>query len=190
MLSKRFLLAAIATTALAQNEAYAQCGGQNWTGSKSCVSGYACKYSNAWYSQCLPSSGSGGSGNSRPTTTKAAAAPTSAPTSSSGSSGSSSSGSGGKYQASFTEYGSGDQNGSGNCNTATTACGFYTSPGYSAAVSQNEFGVGPVCSPFMTATAQTLMHSIGCRRWPSLRHLLETHRRDRQQRRHRLQRRQ
>ncbi|GAB7350555.1 hypothetical protein MBLNU459_g1134t2 [Dothideomycetes sp. NU459] len=47
------------------------------------------------------------------------------------------------YKASFTEYGSGDDNGSGNCNTATTACGFYTSPGYSAAVSQNEFGVGP-----------------------------------------------
>jgi hypothetical protein len=48
------------------------------------------------------------------------------------------------YKASFTEYGSGDSNGSPNCNTATTACGFYTSPGYSAAVSQNLFGVGPV----------------------------------------------
>ena len=47
------------------------------------------------------------------------------------------------YKASFTEYGSGDQNGSGNCNTATTACGFYTSPGYSAAVSQNLYGAGP-----------------------------------------------
>lgn len=47
------------------------------------------------------------------------------------------------YSASFTEYGSGDENGSGNCNTATTACGFYTSPGYSAAVSQNLYGAGP-----------------------------------------------
>lgn len=47
------------------------------------------------------------------------------------------------YSASFTEYGSGDQNGSGNCNVATTACGFYTSPGYSAAVSQNLYGAGP-----------------------------------------------
>ncbi|KAK5128308.1 hypothetical protein LTR85_002975 [Meristemomyces frigidus] len=47
------------------------------------------------------------------------------------------------YSASFTEYGSTDDNGSGNCNVATTACGYYTSPGYSAAVSQNEFGVGP-----------------------------------------------
>ncbi|KAK4550234.1 hypothetical protein LTR36_003201 [Oleoguttula mirabilis] len=47
------------------------------------------------------------------------------------------------YKASFTEYGSGDDLNSGNCNVATTACGFYTSPGYAAAVSQNEFGVGP-----------------------------------------------
>ncbi|OAG03681.1 uncharacterized protein CC84DRAFT_1260793 [Paraphaeosphaeria sporulosa] len=47
------------------------------------------------------------------------------------------------YKASFTQYGSTDTWGSGNCNVASTACGFYTSPGYSAAVSQNEFGVGP-----------------------------------------------
>jgi len=47
------------------------------------------------------------------------------------------------YKASFTEYGTGDQNGSPNCNTASTACGFYTSPGYSAAVSQNLYGAGP-----------------------------------------------
>jgi hypothetical protein len=47
------------------------------------------------------------------------------------------------YKASFTQYGSTDTWGSGNCNVKTTACGFYTSPGYSAAVSQNEFGVGP-----------------------------------------------
>ena len=47
------------------------------------------------------------------------------------------------YKASFTEYGSGDQNASGNCNVATTACGFFTNPGFSVAVSQNLFGVGP-----------------------------------------------
>ena len=40
-------------------------------------------------------------------------------------------------------YGAGDTFGSGNCNTATAACGFYTSPGYNAAASQNLFGVGP-----------------------------------------------
>lgn len=65
------------------------------------------------------------------------------------------------YTASFTEYGSGDANGSPNCNTATTACGFYTSPGYSAAVSQNEFGVGPgagagpACGTCWKLTAET-----------------------------------
>ncbi|MCJ1414485.1 hypothetical protein MMC32_000811 [Xylographa parallela] len=47
------------------------------------------------------------------------------------------------YKASFTKYGQGDQNGSPNCNTATAACGFYTYPGYNAAVSQNLYGVGP-----------------------------------------------
>ncbi|PSK42377.1 hypothetical protein B9Z65_4291 [Elsinoe australis] len=47
------------------------------------------------------------------------------------------------YKASFTHYGAGDSFGSPNCNTNTAACGFYTKPGYSAAVSQNLFGVGP-----------------------------------------------
>ncbi|KAF2224161.1 RlpA-like double-psi beta-barrel-protein domain-containing protein-containing protein [Elsinoe ampelina] len=46
-------------------------------------------------------------------------------------------------KASFTQYGAGDTFGSPNCNTNTAACGFYTSPGYSAAASQNLFGVGP-----------------------------------------------
>lgn len=34
--------------------AYGQCGGTGWTGSTTCVSGYTCTYSNAYYSQCLP----------------------------------------------------------------------------------------------------------------------------------------
>lgn len=65
------------------------------------------------------------------------------------------------YTASFTQYGSTDTWGSGNCNVATTACGFYTNPGYSAAVSQNEFGVGPGagagpgCGTCWKLTAQT-----------------------------------
>ena len=42
-----------------------------------------------------------------------------------------------------TSYGAGDQDGSGNCNTATAACGFYNNPGYNAAISQAVFGVGP-----------------------------------------------
>ncbi|KAM3067307.1 hypothetical protein ACMFMG_005331 [Clarireedia jacksonii] len=42
----------------AQAAAYAQCGGQNWTGVTSCVAGYTCVYSNAYYSQCVPGTAS------------------------------------------------------------------------------------------------------------------------------------
>ncbi|KAG8769652.1 hypothetical protein FRC12_004829 [Ceratobasidium sp. 428] len=59
----------IAITALAaagyvaaQQPAYAQCGGQGWTGGTTCVSGYTCTVSNPYYSQCLP-------GTATPTTT-------------------------------------------------------------------------------------------------------------------------
>ncbi|KAK9426613.1 putative Cellulase [Seiridium unicorne] len=44
---------ALAGIALAQGEAYAQCGGTSFSGSTSCVSGYACSYVNEYYSQCL-----------------------------------------------------------------------------------------------------------------------------------------
>lgn len=37
-------------------------------------------------------------------------------------------------------YGSGDGNSSPNCNAGTVSCGWYTYPGYFAAVSQNLFG--------------------------------------------------
>lgn len=148
------LLAATASTAFAQSAAYAQCGGKGFTGSTSCASGYKCQFSSAYYSQCVPSSSGkvqrehcsfnhaiNQKTGSKPTT---AAASTPTVKASSAGSSSSSSGTGKTYKASFTEYGSTDSWGSGNCNVATTACGFYTSPGYSAAVSQNEFGVGPV----------------------------------------------
>ncbi|ORY02850.1 hypothetical protein BCR34DRAFT_573940 [Clohesyomyces aquaticus] len=148
------LVAAFGSAAYAAQAAYAQCGGKGFTGGTTCVSGYTCKYSNDYYSQCLPST----SGNV--VTTKASnASPvkSSAPPKSS----SSPSGSGTTYKASFTQYGSTDTWGSGNCNVKTTACGFYTSPGYSAAVSQNEFGVGPGagagpgCGTCWKLTAQT-----------------------------------
>ncbi|KAH8590178.1 hypothetical protein B0O99DRAFT_552520 [Bisporella sp. PMI_857] len=32
---------------------YAQCGGQGWAGSGTCVAGTTCVFSNQWYSQCL-----------------------------------------------------------------------------------------------------------------------------------------
>ena len=47
-----------------------------------------------------------------------------------------------QLRASFTEYGSGDQNGSSNCATTDNACGI-PQPGFSAAISQAQFGVGP-----------------------------------------------
>ncbi|KAK4697263.1 hypothetical protein P7C71_g792, partial [Lecanoromycetidae sp. Uapishka_2] len=47
------------------------------------------------------------------------------------------------YDATFTSYGAGDTFGSGNCNTDTAACGFYSNPGFNAAVSQNLYGLGP-----------------------------------------------
>ncbi|CAE6384056.1 hypothetical protein RSOLAG1IB_11652 [Rhizoctonia solani AG-1 IB] len=60
----------------AQQPAWAQCGGQGWTGGTTCVSGYTCTYSNQYYSQCLP-------GTASPTTpTGTTSAPT--PTTSSG----------------------------------------------------------------------------------------------------------
>ncbi|OBT64684.1 hypothetical protein VE03_05844 [Pseudogymnoascus sp. 23342-1-I1] len=78
-------VAAIAPTVLAQGAAYAQCGGNGWTGSTSCVSGYTCTYSNDWYSQCLPGSNGGGGTTTAvattvvPTTTAAGGSGTTAP---------------------------------------------------------------------------------------------------------------
>lgn len=40
-------------------------------------------------------------------------------------------------------YGAGDSYGSGNCNTNTVACGFFSPTILQAAASQNLFGVGP-----------------------------------------------
>ncbi|KAK6347275.1 hypothetical protein TWF696_007347 [Orbilia brochopaga] len=41
----------------AQQSAYGQCGGVNWTGPTTCVSGWTCVYSNDYYSQCLQATG-------------------------------------------------------------------------------------------------------------------------------------
>ncbi|KAI3391659.1 hypothetical protein diail_6997 [Diaporthe ilicicola] len=47
------------------------------------------------------------------------------------------------YNVTISWYGTNDPKGSPNCNSNTVACGFYTYPGYAAAVSQNLFGAGP-----------------------------------------------
>ncbi|KAI0810055.1 carbohydrate-binding module family 1 protein [Xylaria sp. FL0064] len=38
----------------AQQQAWGQCGGINWTGETTCVSGYVCSILNDYYSQCIP----------------------------------------------------------------------------------------------------------------------------------------
>jgi hypothetical protein len=56
MYASVLLLAAAASTAVAQGAAYAQCGGIGWKGATTCVSGYTCQVSNSYYSQCVPGS--------------------------------------------------------------------------------------------------------------------------------------
>ncbi|KAK0610812.1 hypothetical protein B0T14DRAFT_500029 [Immersiella caudata] len=48
------LVVALSTTASAQQSLWGQCGGNNWTGPKTCVSGAYCSELNPWYYQCLP----------------------------------------------------------------------------------------------------------------------------------------
>jgi mannan endo-1,4-beta-mannosidase len=48
-------LAIAISPSLAASPVWGQCGGQNWTGDTTCVSGSTCVYSNPYYSQCLPS---------------------------------------------------------------------------------------------------------------------------------------
>ncbi|KAI1748902.1 carbohydrate-binding module family 1 protein [Xylaria castorea] len=40
--------------AVAQQQAWGQCGGINWSGPSTCVSGYTCSVLNDYYSQCVP----------------------------------------------------------------------------------------------------------------------------------------
>ncbi|KAI0547013.1 carbohydrate-binding module family 1 protein [Xylaria curta] len=40
--------------AIAQQQAWGQCGGINWSGATTCVSGYTCSVLNDYYSQCVP----------------------------------------------------------------------------------------------------------------------------------------
>ncbi|KAL2061002.1 hypothetical protein VTL71DRAFT_9054 [Oculimacula yallundae] len=44
----------VVTAVSAQSGAYGQCGGKDWKGATTCVSGYVCTFSNEYYSQCIP----------------------------------------------------------------------------------------------------------------------------------------
>ncbi|KAG9023407.1 hypothetical protein FS837_005828 [Tulasnella sp. UAMH 9824] len=69
-----FSLAAIAAAAAffggvsAQSGPWGQCGGQGWTGATTCVDGWTCVYSNAWYSQCLQGTSAGTTTTTKTTT--------------------------------------------------------------------------------------------------------------------------
>ncbi|KAF3090070.1 hypothetical protein TWF569_006420 [Orbilia oligospora] len=74
---KRNTLAAIAlgltaSTVSAQSGAWQQCGGVQYTGPTTCVSGYSCKYLNDYYWQCIPSDQVG---TTTTTTTRASTTP-------------------------------------------------------------------------------------------------------------------
>ncbi|KAF9049740.1 hypothetical protein BJ165DRAFT_1525075 [Panaeolus papilionaceus] len=70
MLFKTTFLVSLAAVVVAQSPAWGQCGGQGWSGSTTCVSGYTCTYSNPYYSQCIPGSGSPGTTTPAPTLTR------------------------------------------------------------------------------------------------------------------------
>jgi len=77
MTMKNAILAAAALVSVvsAQSGAYGQCGGKDWKGATTCVSGYYCSLGNEYYSQCVPGSPPAG------TTSKTSAAPTTPTTS-------------------------------------------------------------------------------------------------------------
>jgi endoglucanase len=62
----------------AQSSLYGQCSGIGWTGPTTCVAGSVCTYSNPYYSQCLPGTGT----TTTTTTTKSSStsSPSSTPT--------------------------------------------------------------------------------------------------------------
>ncbi|KAL2017731.1 hypothetical protein VTK56DRAFT_1701 [Thermocarpiscus australiensis] len=71
------LACVFAAGAVAQSGPWQQCGGLNFQGSTSCVSGYHCVYVNDWYSQCQPGAASTTLRTS--TTSSAPGSPTSPP---------------------------------------------------------------------------------------------------------------
>ncbi|KAI0067273.1 beta-1,4-endoxylanase [Artomyces pyxidatus] len=54
------LVAVYFQLASAQQAVWGQCGGIDWKGATTCVAGTVCQYSNAYYSQCIPSASATG----------------------------------------------------------------------------------------------------------------------------------
>ncbi|KAL2672358.1 Endoglucanase gh5-1 [[Neocosmospora] mangrovei] len=77
----RYLLSLSGLTglALAQNGAWQQCGGQNWSGSTTCISGYTCSFINDYYSQCVPGSNPNPPSTTLSTVTQPSSSPTNNP---------------------------------------------------------------------------------------------------------------
>ncbi|KAG8905344.1 hypothetical protein FRC01_008384, partial [Tulasnella sp. 417] len=77
MKSTSLFLASISVASLGVNTVlgvavWGQCGGIGYTGSTACDAGSVCTYSNAYYSQCLPGSGSATGGTTVTTKTTTA----------------------------------------------------------------------------------------------------------------------
>jgi len=74
-------VAFMASSVMAQQPLYAQCGGNDWSGGTTCVAGATCTKVNDWYYQCLPGSAAVTTSTSSPTgggsITTSAAPPTS-----------------------------------------------------------------------------------------------------------------
>ncbi|EHA56406.1 Endo-1,4-beta-xylanase 6 [Pyricularia oryzae] len=67
MRTPAIVLALAPAAAFGQAALWGQCGGQGWTGAKTCVSGAVCQAQNEWYSQCVPGSGGGNPPTPQPT---------------------------------------------------------------------------------------------------------------------------
>ncbi|KAG8944000.1 Endo-1,4-beta-xylanase F3 [Tulasnella sp. 424] len=85
MKSTSLFLASLSVASLGINNVlgvavYGQCGGIGYTGSTVCDSGSVCTYSNDYYSQCLPGTGSGGTTATTKTTTASSSSSTSVDT--------------------------------------------------------------------------------------------------------------
>ncbi|QRW15172.1 3' exoribonuclease family domain-containing protein [Ceratobasidium sp. AG-Ba] len=63
------------STALAQSPLYGQCGGINWNGATTCVSGSVCTKINDYYYQCIPGTAPPASTTKPPTSTVTATGP-------------------------------------------------------------------------------------------------------------------